>query len=120
MIFTLDALSEYIAVYDFNCYQINKIYPSFSKIKKDVVVLGFAFSQRQCRIGAVLKNFSLVFWDCSSTNSFDYEKTWTTTSYCQHMQSSIYYLEYFNSWITSDKTGIYFIKIRNNLFLGFT
>ena len=108
MIFTLDALSEYIAVYDFNCSQINKVYPSFSKIKKDVVVLGFAFSQRQFRLGAVLKNFSVVFWDCRPNNTFDYEKSWSTTSYCQHLQSSIFHLEYFNNWITSDKTGIFY------------
>jgi len=105
MMFSLDALSEYIAVYDFNCNQINKIYPSCSKINKDVVVLKFAFSQRQLRIGAVLKNFSVVFWDCTQNSSFNYERTWSTTSYCQHLQSSIYYLDYFNEWVTSDKTG---------------
>lgn len=108
MIFTLDALSEFISVYDFNCVQINKVYPSFSRIKKDVVILGFAFSQRQSRIGAVLKNFSMIFWDCNKSNNFDYEKSWPTTSHCQNLQSSIYYLEYFNSWITSDKTGIFY------------
>lgn len=72
MIFTLDVLSEFVSVYDFNCVQVNKIYPSFSKIKKDIVILGFAFSQRQSRIGAVLKNFSMIFWDCSQSNNFDY------------------------------------------------
>lgn len=114
MVFSLDALSESISVYDFNCTQINKIYPSFSKIKKDVIVLSFAFSQRQCRIGAIFKNFSIVFWDCSAGNTFDYEKAWSTTSCCQHLQSSIYYLEYFNCWITSDKTGtIYFWDLLN-------
>lgn len=78
-------------------------------------MLGFAFSQRQCRVGAVLKNFSIVFWDCCPSNSFDYEKTWTTTSFCQHLQSSIFYLEYFNSWITSDKTGtLYFWDLLNS------
>jgi hypothetical protein len=118
MIFTLDALSECISVYDFNCCQINKITPSFSKIKKDVVVLNFAFSQRQCRIGAVLKNFSLSFWDCYQSNNFDYEKCWPTTSFCQYLQTSIYYLEYFESWLTCDKTGIITFKYRNAIFLG--
>jgi len=40
-----------------------KLKPQNSKIKKDVVVLSFAYSQRQERIGAVSKDFTLSFWD---------------------------------------------------------
>jgi hypothetical protein len=32
--------------------------------------MGFYFSQRQFRIGAILKNYSLIFWD--HQNKFDY------------------------------------------------
>lgn len=73
-------------------------------MKKEVIILSFAFSKRQYRIGAVLKDFSLKFWD--HYNEFDYEKSISTTSVCQNLQTGIYFLEYFNSWITTDKTGV--------------
>lgn len=62
-IFSLDALSDAISIYDTNCRLEKKLRPQNSKIKKDVVVLSFAYSQRQERIGAVLKDFTLSFWD---------------------------------------------------------
>lgn len=72
-----------------------------------MIILSFAFSKRQYRVGAVLKDFSLKFWD--HFNNFEYEKSISTTSICQNLQTNIYFLEYFNRWITTDKTGtIYF------------
>lgn len=64
-VFTLDALSDSISVYNTSCSLIKRIRPSFSKLKKDIVVLAFAYSERQERIGAVLKDFSVNFWDNS-------------------------------------------------------
>lgn len=46
-IFSLDALSDGISIYDTNCRLERKLRPQNSKIKKDVVVLSFAYSQRQ-------------------------------------------------------------------------
>ena len=102
-IFILDALSESISVFDENYNICKKLSPQLSKLKKDVIILSFAFSKRQFRIGAVLKDFSLKFWD--HFNHFQYEKSIQTTSTCQHLQTNIYFLEHFNAWITSDKTG---------------
>jgi hypothetical protein len=72
-----------------------------------VIILSFAFSKRQYRIGAVLKDFSLKFWD--HFNDFEYEKSISTTSLCQNLQTNIYFLEYFNTWITTDKTGTLYL-----------
>ena len=55
-----------------------------------MIILSFAFSKRQFRIGAVLKDFSLKFWD--HFNNFGYEKSIQTTSTCQHLQTNIYFL----------------------------
>jgi hypothetical protein len=46
-IFSLDALSDGISIYDINCRLERKLRPQNLKIKKDVVVLSFAYSQRQ-------------------------------------------------------------------------
>ncbi len=46
-VFALDALSDGISIYDTNCRLEQKLKPQNSKIKKDVVVLAFAYSQRQ-------------------------------------------------------------------------
>lgn len=46
-IFSLDALADGISIYDTNCRLQRKLRPQHSKIKKDVVVLGFAYSERQ-------------------------------------------------------------------------
>lgn len=101
--FILDALSDSISVFDENCSLQQKISPQLSKLKKEVIILSFAFSKRQYRVGAVLKDFSIKFWD--HFNNFEYEKSISTTSICQNLQTSIYFLEYFNTWITTDKTG---------------
>ena len=68
IVFTLGSLSEFVAVYDWGCNLVGRIYPNSAKHAKDVVVMDFAFSERQFRVGAVLKNFSIIFWD--SHNNF--------------------------------------------------
>lgn len=80
-VFTLDDLSDSISVYNTSCGLIKRIKPHFSKLKKDIVVLSFAYSERQERIGAVLKDFSINFWDHS--DNFEFEKSISTASHCQ-------------------------------------
>ena len=46
-VFSLDALADSISIYDINCKLIKRLKPSTSKVKKDVVVLAFVYSQRQ-------------------------------------------------------------------------
>ncbi len=106
-IFSLDALSDGISIYDTNCRLERKLRPQNSKMKKDIVVLSFAYSERQERIGAVLKDFTLSFWDF--VDNLEFEKVISTASCCQDYQTNIWYLEYFQSWITSDKTGTIYI-----------
>lgn len=59
----LDHLADFIGVYDMNCVLVRKIEPTSSTFKKEINILSFAYSERQERIGAVLKDYSLVFWD---------------------------------------------------------
>ena len=102
-VFSLDSLSDAICIYDTNCKLLRKLKPNTSKIKKDVVVLAFAYSERQERIGAVLKDFTMTFWDFS--DNFEFEKVISTASTCIEYQTNIWYLDYFQNWITSDKSG---------------
>ena len=63
-------------------------------------------------MGAVLKDYSLIFWD--NSDHFTYEKLITTASHTQDSQTSIHFLEHFNTWITCDKSGrIYSWDIKN-------
>lgn len=66
-------------------------------------MLSIAFSEREDRLGAILKDFSMSFWDAS--DNFGFEKSMQTAKHCQEMQSSIWYLEYFQKWVTGDNAG---------------
>lgn len=43
-IFCLDSLSEFIRRYDVNAQMIGKITPTSSKIKRDALIISFAYS----------------------------------------------------------------------------
>jgi hypothetical protein len=47
-----------------------RVRPSALKVKKDAAVLAIAYSQREERLGAILKDFSLSFWDSGDNYSF--------------------------------------------------
>jgi hypothetical protein len=106
-IFTLDDLDDEIAVYGTSCTLMRKIKPNYSKVRKDVVVLAFAYSERQERIGAVLKDFTLIFWE--NGDGFEFEKSVNTVPYCQECQTNIWFFEYFNAWVTADRTGCLYV-----------
>ena len=49
-----------------------------------------------------MKDFLLIFWD--ATDKFQFEKIFSTAAYCSDFQSNIWYIEYLNQWITTDKS----------------
>lgn len=80
----MDGRADYINVYDLECRLESKIVPAVSVLKRDIVVLSFAYSKRQERLGAVLENFSMSFWDLCEGKPF--EKNFTTVEQCQECQ----------------------------------
>lgn len=78
-ILALDTLSDFIGVYDMNCVMVRRLTPSLSKLKKENNILWFAYSRKQERIGAVLKDYSIVFWDLHIADS---EKIFSVANHC--------------------------------------
>jgi WD40 repeat protein len=106
-IFILENLSDSILVYNAAYTLVKKIKPNPKRMKRDVVISCFSFSERQERVGAVLKDLTMVFWD--NSDNFQYEKLIATCQCVPECQTSIWYLEYFNSWITADKSGFVYV-----------
>lgn len=102
-IFTLDSAGDGVSIFTTECRLVNKIVPTCSKIKRDVVVAGFVYSERQGRLGAVFKDFSLSFWD--SADNFTFEKTFSISQYCDEFQTDIWFLEAHDLWVTTDSKG---------------
>ena len=89
-IYCLESLADWIGVYTPNIKQERKLRPSSFKVKKDSSVIDIYFSEKEERIGAVLKDFSLSFWDAG--DSYSFEKSISTTKFCQELQSRIWFL----------------------------
>ena len=96
-------MADEIVVYDSNCVLEKKITPHLQKDKKDIIILNFAWSNKQQRIGATLKDFSLSFWD--ALDEYEAEKNFFVTNYSTDYQSNIWYIEFMDAWLTTDKTN---------------
>jgi len=79
-IISLDSLGDHIDVYDINCRLISKIVPSISKVKRDIVILSMFYSKKQKRLGVLLKDLQVIFWD--ESDNFLFEKSFSTGRYC--------------------------------------
>ncbi|KAL4499692.1 hypothetical protein ABPG72_017232 [Tetrahymena utriculariae] len=103
-IISLDSLSDRINMYSIDCELKQFIRPKSSqpqeKISSDIIIFSFAWSERQQRLGATLKDFSLSFWDRS--DNFKYEKQISIQSFMSDYQTNIWYLEFPNCWVTTD------------------
>ncbi len=101
-IFTLDSMSDHLRVYDMGLSQVGVIRPNANcKTVRDIT--SFTFSNRQLRIGAVMKDYSLSFWDAS--DNFGYEMSFSISGFCQNSAESIYYLEEMDMWLTTDRSS---------------
>jgi hypothetical protein len=54
--------------------------PSISKVKRDIVILSMFYSKKQKRLGALLKDLQVIFWD--ESDNFLFEKSFSTGRYC--------------------------------------
>lgn len=105
-ILALDTLSDFIGIYDLNCVMVRRLTPTLSKIKKENNILWFAYSRKQERVGAILKDYSIVFWDLKVQDS---EKMFSTSDCCTDFQSCIWYLEEHDMWLTGGQSGRLYI-----------
>lgn len=62
-------MSDHLRVYDVNLKQIQTIHPN-SECKSVRDIASFAYSNRQQRLGAILKDYSLSFWDAKDGFSY--------------------------------------------------
>lgn len=103
-VMTMDSLASEINVYSIDCILEKKIVPRKKNNKKEVIILGFAWSEKQNRIGCCLKDYSLSFWD--ATDQFEDEKNFNVSSFAVDYQINIWYIEFLNCWMTTDRSNI--------------
>lgn len=103
-VFALDSLSDRINMYDLDCKLEKSLKQKSLKENKDVIILSFAWSNRQQRIGATLKDFSLIFWD--SHDNFEFQKRFFINNFSNEYQTNIWYIDFLNMWITTDRTNV--------------
>ncbi|KAL4438771.1 hypothetical protein ABPG74_013444 [Tetrahymena malaccensis] len=105
-VITLDSLDDKIAIYDLNCNLVKHINLKNKEddSKLDIIIFGIAWSERQQRVGAVLKNFTISFWD--AIDDFEFEKNFSVHGYTQDYQNNIWYLEKHDMWITTDSKNM--------------
>lgn len=108
-------LSSSITLYDPKDLHVkHKIIPSTCKIMaKDVAILSIAFCERDQRIGCIINNIGITFWE--ATDNFATEKILGANKSDWDPKlcgDKIYYLSLFNQWVTTDKDTIYFWDIK--------
>ncbi|EGR28857.1 hypothetical protein IMG5_167660 [Ichthyophthirius multifiliis] len=100
-VIVLDSLDDKLQLYDLNCQRVQLI--SLNCHRNDnpnIIIFNMAWSNKQLRIGAVLKNYSISFWDL--VDNFKFEKNFFIHGLTQDNQSNIWYLENLDYWITTD------------------
>ena len=102
-VLTLDQMSDTVRVYSYTSKLLRSIVPRKDLHTFDTFMMSFDWSDSEMRIGAVLQDYTMSFWDYS--DDFTFEKCFKTVHCIQHLQSRIWYLE-FGYWVTSDKTHV--------------
>ncbi|CDW78150.1 rna recognition motif [Stylonychia lemnae] len=70
----------------------------------DTVILDFDLSERDKRVGAVMRDYTICFWDYRELFKFESNVNYNL----EEIQTKIWFLEHCNHWFTTDKL--------NNLF----
>jgi len=62
---SLDALGNKISVFNMKCAHQKNIYPKIEGTNeiRETIIMGFAWSEQQMRIGCCMKDFTMSFWD---------------------------------------------------------
>ena len=113
-ILCLDALGNEISVLDMECNLDPRFNPKNNKKARSIqpridqkevretIIMGFAWSEQQRRIGCCMKDFTMSFWD--EADGFKLEKHFLTSTQSEvsDFQSKIWFVDYLNTWITTD------------------
>ena len=93
----MDDGADYIRIYDNNLKMMKRITPTSNKhIIQPVLILGFSWSEKEERLGAVLQDFTISFWE--GKGKFAKEETF----FAKEMQTRIWYLNYCGKWVTTN------------------
>lgn len=82
-------------------------------MSKDVAILSIAYCERDQRIGCIINNIGIAFWEAA--DNFATQKILGANKTDFEMKAcgdKIEYLNLFNQWITYDKDTIYFWDIK--------
>lgn len=100
-VLTLDQMSDTVRIYSYTSKLVRSVVPRKDLHTFDTFMMSFDWSEAEMRIGAVLQDYTLSFWDYS--DDFSFEKCFKTVHSVPHLQTRIWYLE-FGHWVTSDRT----------------
>ncbi|EGR31827.1 hypothetical protein IMG5_101410 [Ichthyophthirius multifiliis] len=106
-ILILDYLCSYISLYKLNMKYDHNV--PIKQNKENDIILYFAYSQIEQRIGACLQNLCLQFWDCRG--DYKFSKIFDIHKLVNVVQNKIFYIESFKIWITTD--SLYHINVWN-------
>ena len=114
-IITLGRLSSSITLFNpSNLSTKNKIVPNACKLmSKDVAILSLAYCERESRIGCIINNIGMTFWEAS--DNFSTEKVLGMNKPDYDPKScgdKIYYFNLFQEWVTTDSDTIYFWDLK--------
>lgn len=56
-----------------------------------------------CQLGSCLKDHTLAFWD--AVDNFEFEKSFSIANLTGEYQTNIWYIEFLDQWVTTDKTN---------------
>lgn len=118
VLIALGRLSSSISLYNPITLQLqHKIIPSACKLMaKDVAILSMAFCEREKRIGCIINNIGVTFWEASDgyatekilgLNKPDYDP--------KACGDKIYYLSFHQQWVTTDQDTIYFWDLKEEV-----
>jgi WD40 repeat protein len=66
------------------------------------MILDFAWSEKELRVGAVFQDYTVSFWDMM--DKFSFEKCLQTTKYMDLLQTRVWYVDS-GAWLTTDKSN---------------
>ncbi|KAL4446069.1 hypothetical protein ABPG74_021608 [Tetrahymena malaccensis] len=98
---TLDSLSGLLNMYNTNAQITQQLKPANYSVELTTVIVSFAYSNSEQRIGASLKDCTLVFWEKS--DNFKFQKQFSTVAFIEDYSTDIWHLEQSKMWITTNR-----------------
>ncbi|EAS04189.2 WD40 domain protein, putative (macronuclear) [Tetrahymena thermophila SB210] len=104
---TLDSLSGLLNMYNTNAQITHQLKPANYSVELTTVIVSFAYSNSEQRIGASLKDCTLVFWE--KGDNFKFQKQFSTVPYIEDYSTDIWHLEQSKMWITTNRLNQIYI-----------